>query len=667
MTPRSDALGTASRALPAPASLALAALGSVVTLAGWDTIRTGLRHGFLPWHELPAFFAVGVSVGIATILPILLVRRELVARVLQPSRHLLLQVLVAALDVAVFVRIAAFESVKTASDLQRGTIVIVLGLAYCGGRVLAARYERLGRLLALAAAFALVGVTELLSWRLLDRTRCALDLFAVGLAAWALAQGMAPSRRPWLWLVIPLLPLLTAMRPSAPQAQGARAWLHHQSAHARSLRYLLIPVFDWDSDGAPVTLGGSDCDPWNAAIYPGAHEVPGNGRDDNCLGGDGLPAQATRRTDRQPNEQDVLLLSLDALRFDATTALARTREAMSSYAIFTRAVSPSPQTIDSLPSTLRGRPLRQMRMSRHPELPIRGPIRDPHPTIGTVLVRHGYRAIHVPTHRYLDASSGVANGFEKALTPSFAHVRKVRPGLGKANPIVRAEEVFAQMRGELRATPGPILLWAHLMESHHPYYWGEREFGPNDITGYLRAMEDLDRKIAVFVRELARIRGRAPLLVVWGDHGEEFGEHGGYHHATSVYAEQTRVGFLIGGPFVPAVRHDGPVSLTALPATILDLLGLPPEPSFVEPSLLPCMTNRPGECPEVAVSELRFKGRFVIGYTSRTHRLLWDPVYDVEALFDSQRDPYEQQNLASSDPAILAAHRAMARRWDERH
>jgi putative metal-binding protein len=40
---------------------------------------------------------------------------------------------------------------------------------------------------------------------------------------------------------------------------------------------------DADRDGVPA---GPDCDDTNSTIWPGAPEVPGNGRDDDCAGGD---------------------------------------------------------------------------------------------------------------------------------------------------------------------------------------------------------------------------------------------------------------------------------------------------------------------------------------------------------------------------------------------
>ncbi len=49
----------------------------------------------------------------------------------------------------------------------------------------------------------------------------------------------------------------------------------------------VIPFGDPDNDGDGFTVGaGNDCDDANASIYPGATEIPNNGIDEDCSGGD---------------------------------------------------------------------------------------------------------------------------------------------------------------------------------------------------------------------------------------------------------------------------------------------------------------------------------------------------------------------------------------------
>ncbi len=50
-------------------------------------------------------------------------------------------------------------------------------------------------------------------------------------------------------------------------------------------------LLDRDGDGHSAMLGGGDCDDSDPAVHPGAAEIPGDGVDNNCFGGD-APAQA---------------------------------------------------------------------------------------------------------------------------------------------------------------------------------------------------------------------------------------------------------------------------------------------------------------------------------------------------------------------------------------
>ena len=72
-------------------------------------------------------------------------------------------------------------------------------------------------------------------------------------------------------------------------------------------------------------------------------------------------------------------------------------------------------------------------------------------------------------------------------------------------------------------------------------------------------------------------RSASALVVVAGDHGEAFGEHGEIAHSVFLYDTTLRVPLIMAGPGISALPagHDADVSLVDVFPTVLDAVGLP--------------------------------------------------------------------------------------------
>jgi arylsulfatase A-like enzyme len=109
----------------------------------------------------------------------------------------------------------------------------------------------------------------------------------------------------------------------------------------------------------------------------------------------------------------------------------------------------------------------------------------------------------------------------------------------------------------------------------------------------LRAQYDgevayLDGELARLFAKLAELRrAEDTIVVVTADHGEAFGDRGEIGHGALVYAETTRVPWIMKGPGVPAGRETAVVSTTSVAPTIAALLGLPIPSTAQSPALLP--------------------------------------------------------------------------------
>jgi hypothetical protein len=505
---------------------------------------------------------------------------------------------------------------------------------------------RIGLSLALSAAGALVGFV------LLRRPRYGAWLLSlIGFVALGYGETLAPRQTPFLRFALDVLSVGTLggawarSRLPAPALAwpGAAVVLVVATGHAtwtlsRAVRGFL---FDYAPHAQTFHFWSNEAErPLGAAACLGKAPVTSSIRT-------GLSGSAANA--------DVLIVSFDAMRWDRVSSIPEVWNELRPAVSFSRAVAPAPRTTDSFPALFRGIPSRLLPSGAK----LRALTKSAQPTLAEVLVARGYRAVQVPTHRYFDPSQGLNTGFELALTPDFEITRAKR---GNAYPIIRAEAALARALEIARSTERPLFLWVHLMEGHEPYRWRGGE-GPATKEGQLHAYRDLDHPVAAFIRDFRAARKtRESIVAVFGDHGEEFGEHGGRFHSTTVYAEQIRAALAIHAPGLVEKRIDRPVSHSALPATITDLLGFPAPESFREPSLLGCIESEE-HCPRVAVSQMVTQGRSV-GYTFERYRLIVEPRGDVLRLFDSDRDPLERHDLAATEPALLETLAERARAFD---
>src|SRR5690606_8254541 len=120
-------------------------------------------------------------------------------------------------------------------------------------------------------------------------------------------------------LLVVTLPVLTTVDRSDRVTLDAILQRPLVGLTVRTLRYLT----DFDRDGYSSLLGGGDCAPFDGAVHPGADEIPDNGLDDNCVGGD-LPNGAIDHASpavipETPATLDVTIITIDPPRADHTS------------------------------------------------------------------------------------------------------------------------------------------------------------------------------------------------------------------------------------------------------------------------------------------------------------------------------------------------------------
>jgi arylsulfatase A-like enzyme len=158
-------------------------------------------------------------------------------------------------------------------------------------------------------------------------------------------------------------------------------------------------------------------------------------------------------------------------------------------------------------------------------------------------------------------------------------------------------------RSRFSPTPGPggIINW----EFHVPDRLSPGEL-QSEVDAYDGAIAYADHQLGRLLAGLAARRpGRDLLVFLTSDHGEEFGEHGGFLHGAHLYRETIQVPLVLWQPGrVPAGRRVAqPVSNASIPATVLDLVNGNPE-RFPVPSLTALWRESPPAAWPMPVAEL---------------------------------------------------------------
>ena len=182
---------------------------------------------------------------------------------------------------------------------------------------------------------------------------------------------------------------------------------------------------------------------------------------------------------------------------------------------------------------------------------------------------------------------------------------------------------------------GPFFLWVHYMDAHTPYVPAPRyirEVSSDRVGTHRmlhahtrtglgwdvgeRTLADLRTLYQAAVRQVDASVGRLldtlsandiaddTAVVVAGDHGEEFQEHGHLAHYPKLYDELIRVPLVVDVPGAEGRRIDGQVGLDDVPPTVTDLLDVDAPGEWAGTSLAPSVLDgaAPADDPVVSVT-----------------------------------------------------------------
>ncbi|QHS15839.1 sulfatase [haloarchaeon 3A1-DGR] len=269
-------------------------------------------------------------------------------------------------------------------------------------------------------------------------------------------------------------------------------------------------------------------------------------------------------------------------------------------------------------------------------------------------------------------------------------------------------------------TDAPFFLWIHYMDTHTPYVPAPRyirevsdglvgthrmihahtrtglgwEVGDRTLrelrTLYQAAVRQVDASIGRLLETLSGAGvADETAIVLAGDHGEEFQEHGHLAHYPKLYDELIHVPLIVNAPGTAGRRIEGQVGLDAIPPTVADLFGVDAPPAWTGESLvgpvrdgedpadepIVSVTVRGEEVTAQPIPRSLADGDLLVSVRDRDRTYIENVDTGAVELYARPTDPTQQTDL-SADPsaadretmdrfaAIVENHAAVLRKRD---
>jgi len=401
----------------------------------------------------------------------------------------------------------------------------------------------------------------------------------------------------------------------------------------------------------------------------------------------------------KPERPNVVLLTVDSLRADCveaglTPSLARfAGEAV----VFASAFSQGPYTNMSMPSLFTGRypsQLVPLEVQGIYGVSVRGA-----PTLATLLAAAGYHTLGFHSNPFLSRVFGFDSGFAEfyddllldgARVPARWKLLLNRAHrLGRATPYLPAAALNRVVMAGLERAREPFFLWVHYMDPHGPYaaargwgplgklraerLWRKATRRPEEVsgqerdelwTGYRRRIASLDEHLGALFAEFSR-RGlwEKSLVALTADHGDEFGEHGGYTHTHKLYDELVHVPLVVRAPGAVPHRVEEVVELAQVVPTVLEEAGVPPPDGLAGDSLGLRRAGAGAAAGGASLSEAELIPNYIGCLRENNWKFIGEERSGREELYELGADPSERRNVIAAHPQVADR---LREKWFER-
>lgn len=219
---------------------------------------------------------------------------------------------------------------------------------------------------------------------------------------------------------------------------------------------------------------------------------------------------------------------------------------------------------------------------------------------------------------------------------------------------------------EQKKTGKPFVAEYLTVTVHHDYQtpsrYGFKDFAEEDeYNRYLNTIYYQDRFLENLINQYKEMGlYENTIFVLYGDHGEGFGEHGRRQHDNTIYEEGIKIPLLIHDPqrFQNGMRVIPPTNQLDIMPTVIDLLGYGvtggtyPGSSLVRP--LPMDRTVYASCfyDQTCLASIKGKEKYIYHFGNQENEY-----------FDLAKDPTEKQNIADDHAEEIERRRESLLAW----
>ncbi|MCP4676573.1 MAG: sulfatase-like hydrolase/transferase [Deltaproteobacteria bacterium] len=187
---------------------------------------------------------------------------------------------------------------------------------------------------------------------------------------------------------------------------------------------------------------------------------------------------------------------------------------------------------------------------------------------------------------------------------------------------------------------GPSFMWVHYFNVHEPYK--STRFGNSPVDRYEGEIFETDAEVVRLLTHATKTLPGGVVIALSADHGEEFKDHGGYYHGSSLYEEQVRVPFIFQLPDMKPGHVRAPVSITGFAPTVLRLVGVSPPGAMRGQDLRPALFKGDDKHVAEPVFASVMRHHMVVSWP---YKLIADPSRRLFELYNLKKDPGERINV----------------------